>query len=101
MENSLKDDNDDRRDKYDGKIFLLGVQSKQCDECLFSKNKIIDDKRKEQILSECIQEETHFICHKASMQDLNAVCKGFFDRQLSTNVQLAFRLKFYELVDIT
>ena len=78
---------------------LLRVVSKQCDQCLFSKNKIVSDKRKADLLAKCKQEDTLFYCHKFSTRDEEVCCRGFFDRELNTYTQLAKRLNFYVEVE--
>lgn len=63
------------REALDG---TLEVCSKPCDQCLFSKNKIVDDKRVNEILSDCEKNQTHFICHKGTIAGKNVVCNGFY-----------------------
>lgn len=73
------------------------VCSKQCDQCLFSKNKIVEPKRVKEILEKCERDSTHFICHKGSIADMNVVCKGFFDMKTTPFLELmkaAGRIKF-------
>lgn len=55
--------------------------SKRCNECLFSSNKIVDDERKAEVLEECRKSDRHFICHKASINNQDVCCRGFFDTQ--------------------
>ena len=52
---------------------------KQCNQCLFSENKIVSEERKAQILSECLQNQKFFVCHKSTIEDGNTCCKGFYE----------------------
>lgn len=47
------------------------VQKKRCDECLFSEGKIVSNGRREEVLRDCQELNTHFVCHKASLKDLD------------------------------
>lgn len=57
----------------------LLVLEKRCNECLFSKNKVVSDERREDILGSCTRNGSHFICHKAQKSKLEVVCRGFYD----------------------
>lgn len=54
---------------------------RRCNECLFSKNKIVSDQRKTEILRRCHTKKKHFVCHKASIEHRDIECRGFFDTQ--------------------
>jgi len=76
------------------------VMSKQCDQCLFSKNKIVSDARMRQVLKECARTDTHFVCHKSSMVKGTACCRGFYDRDpdASNLMRIAGKLGAVEFV---
>lgn len=78
---------------------MLKVLKKCCGECLFTKNKIVSDKRREQLLKEIEAKDSHFICHKASMQDKEAVCRGFYEKKTSNFIRISQRLGMIEFVD--
>ena len=78
---------------------MLKVKRKKCDQCLFSNNKVVSDSRKADILIECDYYETHFICHKSSIELGNTCCKGFYDSETSQMIRIARRLKMIEFVD--
>lgn len=60
---------------------MFKVYSKCCNQCLFSKNKIVSEERKKNIIQECLANDTHFICHKATISDGQDICcKGFYRR---------------------
>lgn len=78
---------------------MMEVKKKCCGQCLFSKNKIVSDERKEQILSDCTRNDTHFICHKASIEGKDIVCAAFY-KQYSTNMlRISERLGMLKKVD--
>lgn len=64
------------------------VCSKSYDQCLFTKNKIVTDERKQEILDGCEREQTHFICHKGSIAGENVVCNGFFRNKTTPYLEL-------------
>jgi hypothetical protein len=64
-----------RPDAFDG-VHLL-VADKPCDECLFSKNRIVEEPTKQQILDQCWRGGTYFICHKATLAGRDVICHQF------------------------
>jgi hypothetical protein len=62
-------------DAFDGKHLL--VADKPCDECLFSRNKLVDEARRQVILRECYERGTYFICHKATLVGRAVICHNF------------------------
>lgn len=79
-------------------IFL--VQKQRCDECLFSEAKLVSDERRDEILSECQRLNAHFICHKASIQDQDVCCRGFYDERRDPRSRLAAELGLAEFVTV-
>lgn len=77
----------------------MKVKSKCCGQCLFSKNKIVSDTRKADILKGCATNDNHFICHKATINNEDICCKGFYDTQTSNMIRIASRLNMVEFVD--
>jgi len=79
------------------------VMSKQCDQCLFSKNRIVSDARMRQVLAECRRTDTFFVCHKSSMagEGKDVCCRGFYDRNpgASNLMRIAGRLGAVEFVE--
>lgn len=41
------------------------VMSRACDQCLFSKNRIVSGARAAEIIAKTRRENSHFICHKS------------------------------------
>lgn len=69
---------------------LENIQKKCCGECLFTKNKIVSDDRKKDILLECKEKNNHFICHKASIKGLNVICHGFYKQCTNPAINTLF-----------
>ena len=61
------------------KPYTLKIMSEQCDQCLFSANRIVSGKRAKQVIQDCLKTDTHFQCHKATIAGENVACKGFVD----------------------
>ena len=81
---------------------MFKVQKEMCDQCLFSKDKIVDDERKQQILRECRDTDIHFNCHKDQLNgdEANTCCRGFFDKHSTQTIRIAERLKCVEFVEV-
>jgi len=81
----------------------LKIYSECCRNCLLSKDRIVSSKRAKEIINECVQNQTHFICHKATMQGEDIMCKSFFDKfgHYAQNVRIAERLGVLEFVPQT
>ncbi len=58
---------------------MCQVYSECCKNCLLSKDRIVSGKRAKEIISDCKKNQTHFICHKASIEGKDIVCKSFYD----------------------
>ena len=81
---------------------MFKVSDKQCNECLFSDQKIVSDKRKTAILKDCLKRDAHFICHKATLVGQDVCCRGFYEK-LGYRIGLAraaMILKFVKFVDV-
>lgn len=78
----------------------MKVYDKPCQNCLFSKDRIVSGKAAKQIIKECIQNETHFICHKATMNGEDICCKTFYDKfgNFSRNIQFAKWINYIRII---
>lgn len=70
------------------------VKAERCDQCLFSPQRIVSAARVREILAQCKQDDTHFICHKTD----DTCCRGFYDTRSSQMIQIAQRLDMLEFV---
>ena len=80
----------------------LKVFKECCKNCLLSEDRIVSSKRAKEIIKDCAESQTHFICHKATMNgDEEVVCKKFFDTigYKSQMVRIAQRLNALEFVE--
>lgn len=77
---------------------MLKIMKKKCDQCLFSKNKIVSDSRKKGIIKECKERQNHFVCHKTD----NVVCAGFNEKlgEYAQSIRMAGRLGIIEYVEV-
>ena len=74
----------------------LKVCETQCNQCLFSENRIVSDARARQIIAECSRNDSYFICHKTK----DAVCRGFYDRFSTNLIRIMQRLNGIEFVNV-
>lgn len=81
------------------KDLRLKVCQKQCDQCLFSKNRIVTLARKKEILKDAIEKDRHFECHKGTMIGIPIVCRGFYDRMTSQLIRIAQKMDWITFVD--
>lgn len=77
------------------------VCNEPCNQCLFSKDKIVSNERRKQILDECKREDTHFICHKATIEGKEVCCRTFYDTRDTNLIRIAQRLNMVEFVNPT
>ena len=57
---------------------MFKVYDKCCKQCLIGSNKIVGNARRDEIISGCLADGTHFVCHKASMKGDDICCAGFY-----------------------
>ena len=78
---------------------MFKVKNQCCNECLFTKNAVVSNKRKKDILNGCKKNDNHFICHKATIEGKDICCKGFYDSQTCNLMRIAQRLDAVEFVN--
>jgi len=80
---------------------MMKVYKECCKNCLLSKDRIVSVKRVKEIINGCAKDQTHFICHKASLNDEEIVCKTFFDKfgHVSQMVRMSERLNMIEFIE--
>lgn len=80
----------------------MRVCDKQCDQCLFGKNKIVSEGRKKEIVVTCLERGSHFICHKSTqVGDDNAdgiVCRGWYENYGKDSKMILFA-KYFDLIE--
>ena len=78
---------------------MLHIKKSECDQCLFSKNRIVSAKRMKEIVTGCRRKDTHFECHKGTIDGKEVVCYGFYSRFTSQMIRIAGRLGMIKFVD--
>jgi len=80
---------------------MLKVYKKCCQNCLFSKDRIVSPHAAKRILNDCKERQTHFFCHKSTMEGKEIVCATFYKEmgEVSNLVRVAQRLKMVEFVE--
>ncbi len=62
---------------HDAKFYVM---REACDQCLFTPERIVAARRFARIVKQCRENNTHFICHKATLAgDKNVCCRRFYD----------------------
>jgi hypothetical protein len=78
----------------------LAVMKDPCDQCLYSRNRIVRRARFRQILSDITERDSFFVCHKASIEGVTAACRGDWDnRGCGQAGQIASRLGMLKFVE--
>lgn len=80
---------------------MMKVYKECCKNCLLSADSIVSNARRKEIIQGCVKSQTHFICHKASMNNEEILCKTFFDKlgHHSQMVRIAGRMNMIQYVD--
>lgn len=78
---------------------MFSVCEKACDQCLFSKDRIVSAARVREILSGCAREDKHFTCHKASIAGRDVCCRAFYDTRSTNLIRIARRLNAVRFVN--
>lgn len=79
---------------------MMKVAKKCCGQCLFTSKKIVSDERKDQLLKDCVKDDAHFICHKATIKNDDVVCRGFYENYSTNMIRIAGRLGAIKCVDV-
>lgn len=80
---------------------MMKVYKECCKNCLLSADSIVSPTRRKEIITGCVKKQTHFQCHKATIEGKDILCKTFFDKlgHHSQMVRIAERLNMIEYVD--
>lgn len=79
---------------------MFKVYEKCCQNCLLSADAIVSPKRRKDILNDCAKNQSHFICHKATIEGKDICCRKFYDDfgHVSQMIRIAERLNSVEFV---
>jgi hypothetical protein len=74
---------------------MFNVYEKPCKNFLFSENRIVSEERANQLISECLDENRHFLCHKSTINNDHVCCHAFYKKYKNSIWYMAFaeRLK--------
>lgn len=80
----------------------LLVCNQQCNQCLYSKNKIVSDDRRREIFKRLKNTGDYFICHKASIVGEDVMCAGYYEahRESSLLIRLGILLNRIFFIDV-
>jgi hypothetical protein len=80
---------------------MLKVYQECCHNCLLSKHRIVSPKTAKDLLNEIAEKQSYFVCHQASMNGEEIVCKTFFDKlgHQSQMIRIAERLNVIQFVE--
>ena len=78
---------------------MFQVKKERCDQCLYSKDKIVSNARRKQLLADIKKRDGHFSCHKATIEGKDICCNGFYESSTSNMIRIAQRLNCVEFVE--
>jgi hypothetical protein len=79
----------------------LEVCEQRCDQCLFSKDRIVSGERAAELIKGCNKSGRFFVCHKGSINGNDDLCcRGFYDLQSIPLTQIAGRLDLVRFVPV-
>ena len=79
---------------------MLKVCAKKCNQCLFTSNRIVSKQRMTSIVRNCLKRDTHFECHKGTINNEQIVCAGWYNQYTSQMLSIAQRLNMIEFVEM-
>lgn len=85
------------------KKYEIKVCNTSCDQCLFTKNKIVTDERKAEILKDLEVNEQWFICHKSPDNESGKhMCYGWYLRfaHILPLTRLAMKMGMLKMVEV-
>jgi hypothetical protein len=59
---------------------MFKVYEESCNNCLLSKDRIVSPESAKATIEKCLEAQTHFICHKSSMEGGEVCCNRFFKK---------------------
>lgn len=79
----------------------LKVYKSCCKNCLLSEDRIVSPKRAKEIIKGCVQEQSYFTCHKATIEGKEIMCCNFYESlgHKSQLVRIAERLGAIEFIE--
>jgi hypothetical protein len=59
---------------------MFDIYDQPCKNCLLSKERIVSPKEAKRVIAECVEHQTHFVCHKSSMEGGDVCCHSFYKK---------------------
>jgi len=78
---------------------MFKVKKERCSQCLYSKDKIVSNERRSQLLRDIKQQDSYFVCHQSTIEGEDACCKGFYESASSNAIRMFQRLHMIEMVN--
>jgi hypothetical protein len=75
------------------------VMSRACDQCLFSADRIVSGARAADIIRKTRRDQSHFICHKASIAGQDVACHDHHKLGIAQMSRIAERIGAVEWID--
>lgn len=78
----------------------MEVAERQCNECLFCSSRIVTDERAAEIIRDCAKRDTHFICHKFTLEDgrSQVMCRGHYEAAIAGRLPTPRLLAFAQWI---
>jgi len=57
----------------------MKIYKEKCNECLFTKNRIVSVERYKELIQDCLERDKRFICHKSTINGESICCRWFYD----------------------
>ncbi len=77
------------------------VAAAPCKNCLLSKDRIVSPKRAKEIVDTAVKTSGHFICHVASLNDVDVCCSSFHDNVPNKKSRMAESFGIVARVDLS
>ena len=78
---------------------MFKVKKERCNECLYSKDRVVSQSRAKQVIKDCRRNDSHFQCHKGTINGDDICCRGFYDSESTNLIRIAQRLNMIKFVD--
>lgn len=80
---------------------MSGFQVKKecCNQCLFTKDRIVSPARMKEIIQDCHRTDSHFQCHKGTIEGKDICCHGFYQKMSTNLIRAMQRLNLVQFVE--
>lgn len=78
----------------------MRIAKERCKNCLLGPDALVSPAQVKAHLQKCARDDSHFICHRASMKGEDICCRGFYDTRTTNLIRVMGRLGAIEFVDL-